>query len=207
MFTDRTDAGERLAQALVASHLESPLVLALPRGGLPIGRVVASVLSADLDVLIVRKIGAPHNPEFAIGAVGEGGVVVLDAASIEQLGISPVIRDRLIIEATAEIDRRVDAYRGGRSIQDLSGHTAVIVDDGLATGATAEAAARVVRALGAARVVLAVPTGSRQAVDRLSSVCDDVVCLETPEWFVSVGSQYVDFPQVTDTEVVAILHE
>ncbi|MGA1145711.1 MAG: phosphoribosyltransferase [Candidatus Nanopelagicales bacterium] len=207
MFTDRSDAGEHLAQAVTALNVASPVVLALPRGGLPVGRAVARALGADLDVLIVRKIGAPHNPEFAIGAVGEGGVVVLDASSIEQLHIDPVLRDRLITEATAEIDRRVDSYRGGRSIQDLSGRTAVIVDDGLATGATAEAAVNVVRALGSARIVLAVPTGARSAVERLSAVCDDVVCLEQPEWFVSVGSQYADFPQVSDAEVVAILHE
>ena len=206
MFTDRRDAGKQLAHELMRWASSTPIVLALPRGGLSIGREVADTLKAKLDVLNVRKVGAPHNPEFAIGAVGEGGIVVLDEDSISAAGVSDVLRDRLISEADAEIERRVDAYRGGRSLIDVAGRTVIVVDDGLATGATAEAAVRVVRALGAATVVLAVPTASRQALTRLTPLCDEVVCLEVPEWFASVGSQYEFFPQVSDDEVVAMLH-
>lgn len=205
MFTDRRDAGKQLANSLTRFASSTPIVLALPRGGLSIGREVADALNVQLDVLNVRKLGAPHNPEFAIGAVGEGSVVVLDENSISAAGVSDVLRDRLISEAETEIERRVDAYRGGRSLTDVAGRTVIVVDDGLATGATAEAAVRVVRALGAATVILAVPTGSRQALARLTPLCDEVVCLEVPEWFASVGSQYDFFPQVTDDEVVAML--
>ena len=206
MFTDRRDAGKQLAHELMRLASTTPVILALPRGGLSIGREVADALNAHLDVLNVRKLGAPHNPEFAIGAVGEGGIVVLDEDSISAAGVSDVLRDRLISDADAEIERRVDAYRGGRSLIDVAGRTVIVVDDGLATGATAEAAVQVVRALGAATVILAVPTGSRQALTRLTPLCDEVVCLEVPEWFASVGSQYEFFPQVSDDEVVAMLH-
>lgn len=207
MFSDRHQAGVALARALSPFADDSPTVLALPRGGLPVAREVAHTLSAPLDVLIVRKLGAPHNPEFAFGAVGEGGVVVVDHGTIAGLDLGDVMRDRLITEATTEVARRVDSYRHGRALADVSDRTVIIVDDGLATGATAEVAARVVRALGARRIILAVPTGSSQAVKRLESVCDEVVCLEVPDWFGSVGSQYGSFPQVTDDEVTAILNE
>lgn len=205
MFSTRDQAGHDLARALERFAHRCPIVLALPRGGLPIARVVADELSAPLDVLIVRKLGAPHNPEFAFGAVGEGGIVVLDDRSIAGLGLSDVIRDRVITEALSEVDRRVETYRHGRPLHEVKGKSVIIVDDGLATGATAEAAVRVVKALGAKHVVLAVPTGSRQAVDRLASMCDEVVCLEIPEWFGSVGSQYESFPQVSDDQVTEML--
>jgi putative phosphoribosyl transferase len=207
MFSTRQQAGANLARALTTFTDPTPVVLALPRGGVPLGRAVANALDAPLDVLIVRKLGAPHNPEFAIGAVGEGGAVVLDHASIDALGLSDVIVDRLISEARSEIDRRVDTYRHGNELIDVTDRVVILVDDGVATGATAEAAAAVARHLGAARVVLAVPTGSRQAVERLTAVCDEVICLEIPEWFGSVGSQYEVFPQVPDDEVTALLHE
>lgn len=206
MFSDRQQAGAALARALATFAEDAPVVLALPRGGLPVGRQIAHELKAPLDVLIVRKLGAPENPEFAFGAIGEGGVVVLDHGTIAGLGISDVIRDRLITEATTEVERRTDLYRQGRALTDVAGRAVIIVDDGLATGATAEAAVRVVRARGADRVILAVPTGSSQAVRRMTAICDEVICLETPDWFGSVGGQYGDFPQVTDAEVAAILH-
>ena len=206
MFSDREQAGAALARALSDFAGERPVVLALPRGGLPVAREIARELRGPLDVLIVRKLGAPENPEFAFGAVGEGGVVVLDHGTIAGLGLSDVVRDRLITEATVEVERRMDLYRHGRALTDVAGRAVIIVDDGLATGATADAAVRVVRALGASRVILAVPTGSRQAVGRLKAICDEVVCLETPDWFGSVGGQYQEFPQVTDAEVAELLH-
>jgi putative phosphoribosyl transferase len=205
MFIDRRDAGRQLAAALAYLAQRSPVILALPRGGLPLGREIADALDAPLDILIVRKLGVPSNPEFAFGAVGEGNTVVLDEETMALLGVSAVTRDRLITEAQTEIDRRVETYRGGLPLMDFQGRTVIIVDDGLATGATAEAGIRVARGLGAATVILAVPTGSAQAIARLSELCDDLVCLETPGWFGSVGSQYRSFPQVTDAQVISLL--
>jgi len=205
MFTDRREAGERLAVELQANTHEHPIVLALPRGGVPVGAEVARALNAPLDVVNVRKLGAPTNPEFAFGAVGEGGVVIVDDPTITALGISERVRDRLIAEANSEIETRVHTLRGGRELTDVTGRTVIVVDDGLATGATAAAAIAVLRQLGAKRIVLAVPTGSRQAVHRLTALCDAVVCLDIPEDFGSVGSQYESFPQVTEREVLESL--
>lgn len=146
MFTDRRDAGRRLAQALNSYAERDPVVLALPRGGLPVAREVARVLHAPIDVVNVRKLGAPTNPEFAFGAVGENGAVILDEPTIAALGISDQVRDRLITEAASEIERRVDAFRAGRDLTDVAGRTVIIVDDGLATGATAAAAVGIARA-------------------------------------------------------------
>lgn len=207
MFTDRREAGQRLATALVDKAYGLPIVLALPRGGVPIGAEVASALGAPLDVLNVRKLGAPTNPEFAFGAVGEGGAVIIDEPTVGYLGISDQVRDRLITEALTEIDSRILAFRGGRDIIDIAGRVVIIVDDGLATGATAAAAVAVARHLGAQTVILAVPTGSQQAVDRLEALCDEVVCLEQPANFGSVGAQYEAFPQVSEEQVLAILRE
>src|SRR6056297_2237277 len=170
MFTDRREAGERLAVELQANTHEHPIVLALPRGGVPVGAEVARALNAPLDVVNVRKLGAPSNPEFAFGAVGEGRVVIVDEPTITALGISDRARDRLIAEANSEIETRVHTLRGGRELTDVTGRTVIVVDDGLATGATAAAAIAVLRQLGAKRIVLAVPTGSRQAVHRLTAL-------------------------------------
>ncbi|HEV8023989.1 MAG TPA: phosphoribosyltransferase family protein [Candidatus Nanopelagicales bacterium] len=205
MFTDRSDAGRRLAQSLTRYSEEDPLVLALPRGGVPLGREVAAALNAPLDVVNVRKLGAPSNPEFAFGAVGEGGAVVVDEPTMSALGISPRIRDQLIAQANAEIQSRVTAFRAGRDLVDVTERTVLVVDDGLATGSTAAAAVMVLRHLGAARIIFAVPTGSRSAVERLRQLCDEVVCLEIPDDFGSVGAQYESFPQVTESEVLTAL--
>jgi putative phosphoribosyl transferase len=207
MFSDRRQAGERLATALVKKAADRPIVLALPRGGVPVAAEVAKALGAPLDILNVRKLGAPTNPEFAFGAVGEGGAVVIDDATVRYLGISDQVRDRLITEALTDIDSRILTLRGGRELIDVTGRTVIVVDDGLATGATAEAAIAVVRHLGAASVVLAVPTGSQQAVDRLEALSDELVCLEIPAQFGSVGAQYESFPQVSQDEVLGILRE
>ena len=207
MFSDRRQAGAQLAIALAKKAGDQPIVLALPRGGVPVAAEVASTLGAPLDILNVRKLGAPTNPEFAFGAVGEGGAVVIDEATVRYLGISDQVRDRLITEALTDIDSRILTLRGGRELIDVTGRTVIVVDDGLATGATAEAAIAVVRHLGAASVVLAVPTGSQQAVDRLGALSDELVCLEIPAQFGSVGAQYESFPQVSQDEVLGILRE
>ena len=197
MFTDRIHAGRELARSLARFRGSQPLVLALPRGGVPIGQEVASALDSDLDVLVVRKLGAPTNPEFAFGAVGEGGTVILDEQSVSSLHLDDATLQRIVDASRQEIDRRVDVYRRGRALPSLEGRTVIIVDDGLATGSTAAAAVEVVRSLGAAHIVLAVPTGSHQAVTLLRDRCDEVVCLEEPPWFGSVGAQYESFPQVS----------
>jgi putative phosphoribosyl transferase len=205
MFIDRRHAGQELGHALHRYAGTSPIVLALPRGGVPIGREIASALDAELDVLIIRKLGAPNNPEFAIGAVGEGGAVVLDEQTVVSMHMDDATLERIVTEARREIDRRVDAYRRGRSLPSLAGRTVIIVDDGLATGSSAAAAVEVIKSLGAEHIVLAVPTGSHQAVTLLRDRCDEVVCLEEPPWFGSVGAQYESFPQVSDEEVLALL--
>ena len=205
MFQDRTDAGRRLAARLTGYPLPQPLVLGLPRGGLPVAVEVSNALGAELDVLVVRKVGAPGNPEYAIGAVGEDGVVILDRAARRALQVPSEVVDQIAALELKEVDRRVQAYRGGSRRLGIAGRNVIIVDDGLATGSTAEAAIAVVRHFGAAHVTLAVPVGSEEAVARLSSIADAVVCLETPDPFYAVGQHYRDFTQVRDDEVIAIL--
>ena len=206
MFVDRTDAGRLLAARLAEYSLPSPLVLALPRGAVPVAIEVADWLDAELDVLVVRKLGVPGNPEFAMGAIGEDGVRVLDDALIQQLGISADQVERIAATETAEIERRVHRYRGGRGSLGVAGRNVIIIDDGLATGATAAAAVAVVRHLGAAHVTVAAPVSSWQAKRWLRSLADDVVCVKTPDPFSSVGQHYDSFAQVSDEEVVRLLH-
>ena len=205
MFTDRLEAGRRLGERLTAYRLPDPLVLGLPRGGVPVAEAVARALRADLDVLVVRKLGAPGNPEFAMGAVGEDGAIVLDHGVRRQLHVTSEQVDMIAEREQREIERRVQAYRSGSHRLELAGRNVVIVDDGLATGSTAAAAVRVARHLGAAHITLAVPVGSVEAVDRLSGMVDEVICLETPDPFYAVGQHYGDFTQVPDEEVVRIL--
>ena len=203
IFADRRDAGERLAQAL--RHLGSnAVVLAIPRGGVIVGDVVARELGVPLDVVVPRKVGAPGNPELAIGAVAPG-IRVLDARMIRALGVSERYLEREIAAQEAEIERRQHAYRGGRPPQPVSGRVAVIVDDGVATGSTAVAALRWARQEEAERVVLAVPVAPPQTIERLRADADEVVVLETPQPFLAVGEWYRDFDQTTDEEVVSAL--
>ena len=203
IFADRRDAGEHLAQAL--RHLGSnAVVLAIPRGGVIVGDVVARERSVPLDVVVPRKVGAPGNPELAIGAVAPG-IRVLDARMIRALGVSERYLEREIAAQEAEIERRQHAYRGGRPPQPVSGLVAVIVDDGVATGSTAVAALRWARQEEAERVVLAVPVAPPQTIERLRAEADEVVVLETPQPFLAVGEWYRDFDQTTDEEVVSAL--
>ncbi|WP_406109694.1 phosphoribosyltransferase family protein [Streptomyces sp. NBC_01003] len=211
-FTDRTDAGRRLAAAVQHLRDEEPVVLGLPRGGVPVAFEVARALGAPLDVIVVRKLGVPYQPELAFGAIGEGGVRVLNDDVVRHCGIEPDHIAAVERAERQELERRARRYRGGRppathEIRTRTGETrtVIVVDDGIATGATAAAACQVVRAQGAARVVLAVPVAPPDAVRRLSVVADDVVCLSVQPLFGSVGEWYGDFTQTTDEEVAACL--
>ena len=203
-FTDRVEAGERLAEVLVR-HVQPPvIVLAIPRGGVIVGACVADRLDAPMDVVVPRKIGAPGNPELAVGAVAEG-VEALDGDAIHRLGLDPAAVRAEVARQTVEVARRTAAYRRGRPPLDLAGRTAVLVDDGVATGWTCVAAARFTRRAGAAGVLVAVPVGPAGLARRLRPVVDEVVVLQTPEPYLAVGQAYQRFPQVGDDEVLRCL--
>ncbi|MFD9289353.1 phosphoribosyltransferase family protein [Streptomyces sp. NPDC060030] len=204
-FTDRTDAGRRLAVALGHLSRRDPVVLGLPRGGVPVAYEVAQALGAPLDVIVVRKLGVPYHPELGFGAIGEGGVRVISEEIVRRTGVGE--KDLVAVERAeeAELVRRAHAYREGRPRLPLKGRAVVVVDDGVATGATARAACQVVRAQGAAHVVLAVPVASPDVAAGLREDVDEVVCLSTPSFFSAVGEWYRDFSQTSDEEVVALL--
>ena len=204
-FRDRVDAGRRLADRLLPLRGENVVVLGLPRGGVPVAAEAARALGAPLDVIVVRKLGAPFHAELAMGAVGEDGIRILNDEVVRAARITEVQVARVERRERAELERRSQRFRGRRPRLSLAERTAVLVDDGIATGSTARAACEVARRLGAARVVLAVPVAPPDSVAELESVADDVVCLETPERFFSVGQWYADFSQTSDDEVVALL--
>ncbi|MET9914970.1 phosphoribosyltransferase [Streptomyces sp. NPDC006476] len=204
-FQDRADAGRRLARRLEHLRGQDVLVLGLPRGGVPVAHEVARELGAALDVLVVRKLGVPWQPELAFGAVGDDGVRVLNDDVLLQAGVGPDAQRTVERAERAELERRSSLYRRQRSPVPLTGRTVVVVDDGLATGATAEAACRVVHDQGAGRVVLAVPVGPERTLRRLRQSADEVVCLHSPRFFGSVGAWYDAFPQVDDREVADLL--
>jgi len=207
VFRDRREAGERLAAALApidAIHGREITVLGIPRGGVVVADAVAERLPAPLDVVIPRKLGAPGNPELAIGAVAPG-VRVLDDRMVRALGVPESYLDREVAAAEREIDRRERRYRAGLPPPDLNERAAIVVDDGVATGSTAVAALRWARARSATAVVLAVPVAPAQAVRQLAREADAVVALETPDLFHAVGQWYRHFGQVSDEEVVRIL--
>jgi predicted phosphoribosyltransferase len=204
-FRDRHDAGRRLAAQLERYRDERPVVLALPRGGVPVAAEVARRLGAPLDVVVVRKIGAPQNSEYAIGAVAEGGVHVLGRSAGRAADLSTDELEALIMRAQGELDERVRRYRGQRPPVGLQRRTAIIVDDGLATGRSALAAVRSLRRRGAVRVILAAPVASREAAGMLSEAADEVVCVEIPPDLWAVGAWYADFRPTTDEEVIALL--
>ena len=206
-FRDRVDAGRRLAEMVrgVGTGGDAPVVLGLPRGGVPVAFEVARALSAPLDVIVVRKLGVPFQPELAMGAIGEGGVRVENEEVLRSCGLGAADVETVERRERPELERRAREYRGGHPRVDLRGRCAVIVDDGIATGSTARAACQVARAHGAARVVLAVPVASRSAVMALDDVCDQMLCVENPEPFYAVGEWYQDFSQTTDDQVVELL--
>ncbi|HEU4618288.1 MAG TPA: phosphoribosyltransferase family protein [Gammaproteobacteria bacterium] len=205
-FVDRRDAGRRLGERLAREPPPAPVVvLGLPRGGVPVAAEVAAALGGELDVFLVRKLGAPFNPELAVGAVASGGVTVYNEDLLRMLGLDAADLEPIRRRELAELERRERVYRGGRPPPALEGRAVVLVDDGIATGATMEAAARAVRALHPAEVIVAVPTAATDAVERLERVADRVVALSTPEPYISVGSWYESFPQLSDEDVIAAL--
>ncbi len=204
-FQDRHEAGRRLAALLGHLREEQPLVVGIPRGGVPVAAEVASALGAPLDVAVVRKIGAPQNPELAIGALAEGGVHVLSERIVRMLGLSGAGLQTLIARAERELREYTRRYRGDREPVELTGRTVIVVDDGLATGSSALAAVRSLRGRGAKRVVLAVPVAAPQSLAALRAEADEVVCVEAPEDLWAVGYWYEDFRATTDQEVAALL--
>lgn len=207
MFTDRQDAGTRLAARLLHLADEAPLVLGLPRGGVPVAAEVADALDAPLDVIIVRKLGLPNQPELAMGAIGESGVRVLNPEVIEMSGVHPDEIAEVETRERSELDRRANRYRGDRNRIDLRGRVVVIVDDGIATGSTARAACAVARAAGARKVVLATPVAPHDWQERMAGVADELVAVETPHDFFGVGQFYREFAQTSDDEVIARLEQ
>ena len=204
-FKDRHDAGRRLAALLEQARREHPVVVGIPRGGVPVAAEVARALDAPLDVAVVRKIGAPQNPEYAIGALAEGGVHVLSEQAVHALRLTENEREALIARVEGELEQRLRHYRGDRAPIELTGRTVILVDDGLATGRSALAAVRSLRRRGAARVILAVPVAARQSAQSLSDEADEVVCVEMPSDLWAVGYWYEDFSPTTEVEVAALL--
>ncbi|WP_460938969.1 phosphoribosyltransferase [Phycicoccus ginsengisoli] len=204
-FRDRVDAGQHLAVLVRDLRGADVVVLGLPRGGVPVAAKVARTLPAPLDVVVAHKLGAPQQPELAMGAVGEEGILVVDDRIVRGCHVPEEELAGLVAEQEREVARRATRFRAGRQPTCLTGRTAVVVDDGVATGATARAACLVARARGAARVVLAVPVCAPDAAVRLREVCDSVRPLVLPRHLRSVGEWYEDFPQTTDQEVLEVL--
>ena len=205
LFSDRGEAGRRLAEKLPGLRGQDVVVVGLPRGGVPVAAEVANALAADLDVIVVRKLGVPYQRELAFGAVGEDGVMVFNRDVVELAGLTEQQIAEVVTRERAEVARRAERLRGRPARVPLAGRTVVVVDDGIATGATARAACQVARAHGAERVVLAVPVGPPDIEIRLGSDADELVCLHTPPEFFAVGQFYRHFPQLSDEAVVALL--
>jgi putative phosphoribosyl transferase len=209
LFSDRHDAGRRLADRLLHLKQENPVVLALPRGGVPVGFEIARALAAPLDLVLVRKIGAPFHEELAVGAVadGEDPLLVTDPGIVADMSISADYLERARLSALGEIERRRHAYLGNRRPVEVAGRTAIVVDDGVATGATMLAAVRATRRRKPGRIVLAVPVAAKRALRRLRREVDETVCLGSPANFMAVGHFYRQFPQLRDEEVLSLLDQ
>ncbi len=205
MFADRADAGRRLARRLADIAKTNLVVLGLPRGGVPVAYEVARALGAPLDVIVVRKLGVPYQPELAMGAIGEGGIKVSNDEVIRRGGITMQEVAAVEQRERADLVQQGQRFRAGRPNIEVAGRTAVIVDDGIATGSTAAAACQVARKMGAARVVLAVPVGAPESLRSLEVVSDEVICLYAPEYFMAVGTFYNNFRHISDTEVADLL--
>jgi putative phosphoribosyl transferase len=207
MFHDRTEVGKLLAAKIRKLDMISPTVLAIPRGGLPVAKEIALALKAPLDLVITRKIGAPGEPEFAIGAVTQEGEVIVDKDVLRSLGISDAYVKDESVRQVKEIKERMRKYRGDRPYPSLAGKTAIIVDDGVATGNTVLAAIESVKRKKPAGIILAIGVAPPETVSKLSKVVDKVVCLDTPEPFYAIGEFYEHFEQVEDEEAKRILSE
>jgi putative phosphoribosyl transferase len=206
-FLDRPDAGRRLAGRMLHLRSGDVVVLGLPRGGIPVAAEVARVLGAPLDVIVVRKLGVPVQPELGLGAIGEGDVRIINPEVVRLARVSPDEVAAVEARERAELQRRARRFRGDRPRRALTGRTAIIVDDGIATGSTARAACQVARAQGARRVVLAVPVAPPSTCQSLAADADEVICLETPEHFLAIGEWYRDFSQTSDDEVIGLLRQ
>lgn len=204
-FVDREDAGRKLAERLLGYRDERPVVFALPRGGVPVGYEVARTLGAPLEVFVARKLGAPGQPEFGIGAVAVGGVRVLNEEVVRRLGIPEEYVERITERETAEVERRLGHFRGERPELEVRDRTAILVDDGLATGVTARAAIKALRLREPRRLVLAAPVCAAQTAALISPEVDEMICLETPSDLGAIGFWYRDFSQVPDEEVIELL--
>jgi len=206
LFHDRPDAGRQLAEQLREyATRDDIVVLGLPRGGVPVAYEVASRLGAPLDIFLVRKLGVPGHAELAMGAIAPGGVQVLNFDLIDELAIPLASVDAVAASERQELERRDRIFRGGRPLPELKGKTVILVDDGLATGATMEAAVTALRRMEPAQIMVAVPVGARETCERLARIADHVVCLATPAPFNAVGQWYEDFAQTTDEEVKHLL--
>jgi predicted phosphoribosyltransferase len=206
LFRDRRDAGQLLAQKLSAyANRPDVVVLALPRGGVPVAYEVARALNAPLDIFVVRKLGVPGHEELAMGAIATGGVRVLNQNVVEGLGIPREVIDRVTAEEQAELERREHSYRGNLPPVDVRGKTVILVDDGLATGSTMRAAVAALRQMDPAKIVIAVPTAAPATCEEFRREVDDIICAVTPEPFYAVGLWYQDFSQTTDEEVRELL--
>lgn len=204
-FEDRVDAGRRLATELAAYRNQAPIVLGLPRGGVPVAYEAAVALGAPLDVWVVRKIGAPFEREFGIGAVAEGGEIVWNNETLPFINISGKELSELAADEEKEVQRRIRLFRGNRPPPEIRGRTILLVDDGIATGGTMLAAIRALRKQGPARIVLAVPVASSDTLDKMRPEVDDVVCLEPVPYLAAIGLWYRDFSQTSDDEVIRLL--
>ena len=207
LFEDRVDAGRQLAERLAPYAEERPVVFALPRGGVPVGAEVSRSLGAPLEVIVSRKLGAPGQPEFGIGAVAPGGVRVLNERAVRALGIEEDYLEMISARELAEAERRLKLFRGDRPYPDLERRTAILVDDGLATGVTARAALLALRRMNPRRLVLAVPVCALQTAELLRPEADDLICLLAPANLEAVGLWYRNFGQTSDEEVVRLLEE
>lgn len=207
MYKNREDAGMRLALKLMDYKDENPLVIALPRGGVPVGYVIAKMLEAELDIIIVRKLGAPYNPELAIGAVveGEPPQVVRNESIIEYLGVTREFIQDSIDAQNQEITRRQKLYREGRVVSSPANRTVILVDDGIATGATMKVAIKGIKAKNPKRLIVAVPVGPSDVIASLKEDADEVICLSVPAYMYAIGEHYQNFSQTTDEEVIALL--
>jgi putative phosphoribosyl transferase len=204
-FRDRADAGRQLARELERFRAEEPIVLGLPRGGVPVAFEIANALGAPLDVVVVRKLGVPSQPELAMGAVGENGALVVNKRVVRLAGVTGAQLVAAEAREREEVVRRARRFRGSRPALRLDGHTVIVVDDGIATGSTARAALEVAREHGASRVVLAVPVAAPDSLEQLAKLADEVVCLHAPRGFFAVGQWYENFTQVSDEEVTMLL--